>query len=62
MKTHHEIALQEAEDWLANVDTDEFLDEFLKLQDKSCGPTVDEFIQTFNIPNETNLRNGKNEL
>ena len=45
MNKHHEIALQEAKNWLENVDADEFLNDFLELQDQACGPTVDEFMQ-----------------
>ena len=45
MNKHHEIALQEAKNWLENVDADEFLNDFLELQDQACGPTVDEFIK-----------------
>ena len=45
MNKHHEIALQEAKNWLENVDADEFLNDFVELQDQACGPTVDEFIK-----------------
>ena len=41
MIKHHEIALQEAKNWFENVDADEFLNDFLELQDQACGPTVD---------------------
>lgn len=50
MNKHHEIALQEAKNWLENVDADEFLNDFLELQDQACGPTVDEFMQALHIP------------
>jgi len=50
MNKYHEIALQEAKNWLAHVDADEFLDEFLELQDQACGPSVDEFMQALHIP------------
>ena len=50
MNKHHEIALQEAKNWLENVDADEFLNDFLELQDQACGPTVDEFVQALHIP------------
>lgn len=33
-----------------NVDADEFLNDFLELQDQACGPTVDEFMQALHIP------------
>ena len=33
-----------------NVDADDFLNDFLELQDQSCGPTVDEFMQALHIP------------
>ena len=28
-----------------NVDADDFLNDFLELQDQACGPTVDDFMQ-----------------
>ena len=33
-----------------NVDADEFLNDFLELQDQACGTTVDEFMQALHIP------------
>ena len=33
-----------------NVDADDFLNDFLELQDQACGPTVDEFMQALHIP------------
>ena len=45
MITKETQALQEAKNWLENVDADEFLNDFVELQDQACGPTVDEFIK-----------------
>ncbi|MEN8319749.1 hypothetical protein [Acinetobacter junii] len=50
MNKHHEVALLDAKEWLANVDADEFLNEFLELQEHSCGPSIDEFMQILHIP------------
>ena len=50
MNKHHQVALQDAKEWLANVDADEFLNEFLELQGQTCGPTVDEFMETLHVP------------
>ena len=33
-----------------NVDADDFLNDFLELQDQACGPTVDEFMQALHMP------------
>jgi preprotein translocase subunit Sss1 len=46
---HHEKMLEEAKEWLENVDADEFLEKILEFQKNAGGPTVDEFINSFNL-------------
>ena len=41
MKSNRVVAVQE---WLANVDMDEFVRDFLELQQETCGPTIDEYL------------------
>lgn len=53
MNKHHEIALQQAQDWLTEVDAEAFLNDFLELQENACGPSVDEFIQTLHISTQS---------
>ena len=38
--------LEAAKNLLANMSSDELLDEFLELQENSCGPTVHDFFQS----------------
>lgn len=52
---HHQKALDDAKDWLENVDADIFLDEFIKLNQQAIDagiPSVDEFIESFNLPDQ----------
>ncbi len=46
MKKHHIDMLEAAKNLLANMSSDELLDEFLELQENSCGPTVQDFFQS----------------
>lgn len=46
MKKHHIDMLEAAKNLLANMSSDELLDEFLELQENSCGPTVHDFFQS----------------
>lgn len=41
MKSNRVGAVQE---WLANVDMDEFVRDFLEIQQETCGPTINEYL------------------
>ena len=44
----YKSTLESVEDWLDNVDPDEFINEMLELQEQATGPTCEEFIASFN--------------
>lgn len=44
MNNKYEAILEAATEWLDNVDADEFLENFLVLQEQATGPTVHEFL------------------
>jgi len=46
MKKHHKDMLEAAKNLLANIPSEDLLDEFLELQENSCGPTVRDFFQS----------------
>ena len=48
MNDKYKSILDSVEDWLDNVDPDEFIDEMLELQKQDTGPTCEEFIASFN--------------
>ena len=51
-ESHHKKALDDAKVWLENVDVDEFLEEFIKLNQQAIDagiPSVDDFIESFNL-------------
>lgn len=53
LSPHHQKALDDAKDWLENVDADSFLDEFIKLNQQAIDagiPSVDDFVKSFNLP------------
>lgn len=45
MKQHHIKVIEAARTLLANMSSDELLDDFLELQANACGPTVYEFFE-----------------
>lgn len=53
MNAKQQAVLENAKEFLKNVDPDEFLDTFLELQENATGPTCDEFIASFNLPENT---------
>lgn len=48
MNDKHKATLDAVQNWLDNVDPDEFINEMLELQEQATGPTCDEFIASFN--------------
>jgi hypothetical protein len=65
MKTHHIDMLEAAKKLLAEMDSNELINEFLELQTDACGPSVDDFFKImmrttddlygFNIDNTNGL-------
>lgn len=49
MNNKYESTLEDVQNWLDNVDPDEFIDQMLELQEQATGPTCEEFIGSFNI-------------
>lgn len=49
MNNKYKSNLDSIEEWLDNVDPDEFIDQMLELQEQATGPTCEEFIASFNI-------------
>ena len=48
MNNKYESTLEDVQNWLDNVDPDEFIDQMLELQEQATGPTCEEFIGSFN--------------
>lgn len=49
MNNKYKSTLDAVQNWLDDVDPDEFINEMLELQEQATGPTCDEFIDSFNI-------------
>ena len=63
MEPHLEESLRLLTKALEEADPDEFLEDFLKFQEKSQGRiTVDELIDTFDIDKDSILTDAKNAL
>lgn len=53
MRSHLELALEATKDYLSSVDSEEFLTDFVSLQEEAEGSiTVDQFFKTFELPEE----------
>lgn len=46
------IVTNKSNNWIGEIDPDEFLDQFIHLQGNSSGPTIDEFMTINNFPNK----------
>ena len=49
MNNKYESTLEAVQNWLDDVDPDEFINEMSELQEQATGPTCEEFIASFNI-------------